>query len=68
MAKETIRLRDVRLDDWTAETLEAEAKKMPLSCRKQADGLRRQAEILRGSRDKRMITVRERIVSDYVSE
>ncbi len=61
MAKETIKLRKVRLDDWTAEALEAEAAKMPP---KHADALRREAHILRGSRSTRVIVVRERIVSE----
>lgn len=60
MPKDTIRLRNVRLDDWTAEALEAEAEKMPPSHTRQADALRREAQILRGSRSTRVITVRER--------
>lgn len=67
MPKDTIRLRNMRLDDWTAEALEAEATKMPPSYMKQADALRREAQILRGSRSTRVITVRERIVSEYMS-
>jgi hypothetical protein len=55
-----IKVRKMRVVDFVAESLEAEANAMPLSYKAQADILRKQAQVYRGMADQTMVTVRER--------
>lgn len=47
----------IRIDDFIAEVLEAEAGKMPLGCAEQAKVLRDHAAKLRASNDTKMVKV-----------
>jgi hypothetical protein len=57
-------VRTVRLDDFMAERLEAEAAAMLASYKIQADSLRQLAKSYRESTNQKTITVRERVVPD----
>jgi hypothetical protein len=50
-------IRTIRIDDWIAESLENEANRIPPSHKEQADSLRRQAQIYRGSANPKTIQV-----------
>jgi len=55
-----LKVRQMRVVDFVAETLEAEASAMPPSYKVQADILRQQAQAYRRLADPTMVTVRER--------
>ncbi len=55
------KLHFVRVDDITAETLEREASRMPPSYKEQADILRKEARILRGSTNSKTVPIFEEV-------
>jgi hypothetical protein len=48
-------MRAMRVDDWVAESLEAEASLMPPSCKEQADILRQMAQSYRGNSNTKVV-------------